>query len=87
MPRVKAEDESHVRWLIKSGRMVVATKFFRDRFALNLADSKLMVYHMHDWARPLGPPCSKCGKPLRTPRARICVECGTRLSAGTSDAT
>lgn len=25
-----------------------------------------------------GPPCADCGKPLRTPRARICVACGAR---------
>jgi hypothetical protein len=24
-----------------------------------------------------GPPCRECGKPLRTPVARRCVECGT----------
>jgi len=24
-----------------------------------------------------GPPCHKCGKPLRTPVAKRCVECGT----------
>lgn len=23
-----------------------------------------------------GPPCSKCGKPLRSPRARSCAACG-----------
>jgi hypothetical protein len=23
-----------------------------------------------------GPPCSNCGKPLRTPQARHCAECG-----------
>src|SRR5579884_138403 len=25
-----------------------------------------------------GPPCSNCGKPLRTPRARFCAACGHR---------
>lgn len=27
-----------------------------------------------------GPPCAECGKPLRTPGARRCVECGHRVS-------
>ena len=31
-----------------------------------------------------GPPCTECGLPLRTPRARICAACGTRKSSLTS---
>jgi hypothetical protein len=32
-----------------------------------------------------GPPCSNCGKPLRTPRARYCAACGFRpVMAGES---
>jgi len=27
-----------------------------------------------------GAPCSSCGKPLRTPRARICAACGTQVA-------
>jgi hypothetical protein len=27
-----------------------------------------------------GPPCRTCGKPLRTPRAELCAECGATVS-------
>jgi hypothetical protein len=30
----------------------------------------------HHRASLLGPPCHKCGKPLRTPQAQHCAECG-----------
>jgi len=32
-----------------------------------------------------GPPCSLCGKPIRTPRAKMCAECGTPISKSDSD--
>ena len=34
-----------------------------------------------------GPPCSACGKPLRTPVARRCVECGAVRSNNTIEPT
>ncbi len=30
----------------------------------------------HHRASAYGPPCGGCGKPLRTPEARFCAECG-----------
>ena len=29
-----------------------------------------------------GPPCDTCGRPLRTPQARVCVSCGHRRTSG-----
>jgi hypothetical protein len=33
---------------------------------------------MHHRIALYGPPCPKCGKPFRTPKARFCAECGQR---------
>lgn len=30
----------------------------------------------HHRIKEYGPPCTKCGKPLRTPRASFCAACG-----------
>ena len=28
-----------------------------------------------------GPPCGWCGKPLRTPKAKFCAACGTKVTS------
>lgn len=36
----------------------------------------------HHRASTFGPPCGNCGKPLRTPKAKFCSECGLSKSQG-----
>ena len=38
-------------------------------------ETKVDVLRHHRLAL-FGPPCCSCGKPLRTPRAKVCAECG-----------
>ena len=38
-------------------------------------DADAHAVRRHVLAR-YGPPCAACGKPLRTPQARACMECG-----------
>ena len=33
---------------------------------------------MHHRIAQFGPPCQKCGKPLRTPQAAFCAACGQK---------
>jgi hypothetical protein len=66
--------------LVSEYRIIEAIKQLREITGCTIADAKLALAHMYDNGRPLGPPCVHCGRPLRTPRARLCAECGARVS-------
>lgn len=42
----------------------------------NLTTRKLLLSHR---ISSYGPPCQKCGRLLRTPRATFCAECGFKV--------
>jgi hypothetical protein len=85
LPRVTAatpDHETQLMSLIDASRTVDAIKYARERFGLELSQSKLLVEHMYSGGvRPLGPPCPSCGTPLRTPQAKLCAECGANRDA------
>lgn len=73
--------EAELRELVARGEPVSAIRRLRDVSGASLAECKLWVAHSwsQEW-RPAGPPCANCGARLRTPRAKLCAECGTRIS-------
>jgi predicted amidophosphoribosyltransferase len=85
LPRVAAatpDDEARLLRLIDASHTVDAIKYVRERFGLELSQSKLLVEHMYSGGiRPLGPPCPSCGTPLRTPQAKLCANCGASRDA------
>jgi hypothetical protein len=79
VPGATPADDEQMRALVRNGQPVSAIEFLREKTGCGLAVAKEMVDHMYGAVvRPLGPPCRSCGAPLRTPRAKFCVQCGAR---------
>jgi len=51
----------------------VAARYFK--ITGSLETNPVAIFH-HVISQ-YGPPCATCGKPLRTPRAKMCASCGT----------
>ena|SRR5687768_6123833 len=80
LPKATEKHDEQAVAFIQDGRTVSAIKFLREQTGCDLTAAKEMVEHMYGLIlRPLGPPCVSCGAPLRTPRAKLCAECGARV--------
>lgn len=73
------------RWGLPRPRPPALPVTLRDRWLHHLAAGYEMFTGVaetnpnavwHHVASLYGPPCPACGKPLRTPRARLCAACG-----------
>jgi hypothetical protein len=81
LPGAMSKHDEQTLALIRNGLTVSAIKLLRDNTGCDLRAAKEMVEHMYGLTqRPLGPPCASCGAPLRTPRAKLCAECGARVA-------
>jgi hypothetical protein len=62
------------------GRRALA--FYRELTGFDETNINALWHHrLADY----GPPCAQCGKPLRTPRAKLCAACGHPREASSSD--
>jgi hypothetical protein len=85
--RCKAEmpmlDEDEYTQILKA-HLLLPGETLEERFAPFLREyERITNFHetnpnavYHHRLSLYGPPCSTCGKPLRTPQARFCAACG-----------
>ena len=62
--------------LEKASKMGFDVPALRLYFALTGVREANVMSFWHHRASLYGPPCTECGKVLRTPKARICANCG-----------
>jgi hypothetical protein len=68
---------------VKAYREAHGTSIEQARHAVNFGVQAIIRYQEITGFKELnpdGPPCGGCGKPLRTTKARYCVECGTPVN-------
>ena len=80
MPMLDEEEFRRVSSLVgRLGKFLPEHKFgasieeFERITGLPVAGDGTAIFHHR--LSMYGPPCSKCGKPLRTPRAKLCGSC------------
>jgi hypothetical protein len=60
---------------VRSGKNIVLQRYF-EVTGFEETNANAVWHHQLD---QYGPPCRNCGKPLRTPRAKLCAACGTEV--------
>ena len=73
--RIKSYREAHGVGLREAHEHAFdeALAFYNALTGFNETNANALWHHrLSDY----GPPCTHCGKPLRTPRARLCAACG-----------
>ena len=76
-----AERHDIVALIDEQGSVLSAIKRYREISGRGLAESKIavesVIVDIELGRIGAGPPCPRCGKPLRTKKARQCFQCGT----------
>lgn len=54
------------------------SSWYEQRTGIAGCHYKMILHHR---ISKYGPPCHKCGKPLRTPKAKLCAACGERVNS------
>jgi hypothetical protein len=73
---IKAYRATHGTSLSGAKNQVYGSGAFRRYFEVTgFREASINTIWHHRLSR-FGPPCAACGKPLRTPRAKFCAECG-----------
>jgi hypothetical protein len=77
---IRPELEAELQILLAQGQRIAAIKKYRDATGCSLTDVKRWLdEYLAKFEPPIGnrsPPCPYCEQPLRSPKAKQCLECG-----------